>query len=366
MIKIYQPIANPYTYPNPFIYAMMDGIDEQYDDIKWSWGHELFWTDRVFNYNIVLIQWPEKVLTRSGNLDLEHDLDDYRERLLEIKSRGITIISFVHDTVPHYCKDSMPPKCNTLVYSTADILLHMGEYSKNDFEELYPHVKHVNLGPHFLFNQVYKKEYTKEQGCAVLGFNPKYKYVLAFGAFRDDEERELVFNLAEDLKTYDDNIMILAPGFMNIPAAKGRFDIAPRLTKYNMKHKKHIICNGRHFMAVSEELLPYYYAVADVCFLHRKKILNSGNVPMAFLMIKVIAGPNVGNVGEILKKMDNPVFDVDDRKSVCNSVKHAFELAKVGKGKWNHSYAMEQFSTEIFSKKLHDVFIEATLKCTNP
>lgn len=48
MIKVLQPISNPYKLPNPFVYALIDGIEDLYDDIHWGLGTERFWTDRVF------------------------------------------------------------------------------------------------------------------------------------------------------------------------------------------------------------------------------------------------------------------------------------------------------------------------------
>ena len=250
--------------------------------------------------------------------------------------------------------------CYNLIYSSADILLHMGEYSKSILATKYPRAKHVFIGTHFVYNQVYRSRYTREQGLAVLGFESKYKYVLAFGAFRDDEERELVSNLAHDLHLYDKNIMILAPSYMNLIQKWNRWDIRPKIQKYIMKHREHIICNGGIFNTVSDLLLPYYYAVADVCFIHRKKILNSGNVPMGFLMNKVVIGPSEGNVGEILKIMNNPIFQVGDRNSVAESVINAFQMSAQGKGEWNFRYAMEHFSTEIFCKKIHEIFMDVS------
>ena len=77
---------------------------------------------------------------------------------------------------------------------------------------------------------------------------------------------------------------------------------------------------------------------------------------MGFLMNKVVVGPDEGNVGEILRSMNNPVYQIDDRTSVVKSVIDALQMAAQGKGECNYRYAMDNFSTEIFCKKIHDVF----------
>lgn len=357
MIKVLQPISNPYKLPNPFVYALIDGIEDLYDDIHWGWGTERFWTDRVFDYDIILIQWPDSLLY--SNNGVTHSVEDIKYRIELVKNKGVKIISFVHNLVPHYSADKTQYDCYNIVYSSADVLLHMGEYSKNMLSGKYNQAKHISLGPHYLYDKIYRNNYSREQGCCILGLDPNYKYVLAFGAFRDDEERALVKELSNDLKDYDKNIMILAPSFTKIPEKKCKFDIRPRLYKYRLKHKDHIICNGGTFNTVSDNLLPYYYAASDVCLIHRKRILNSGNVPMAFLMKKVVAGPDEGNVGEVLRNMENPVFDVNDRKSIVDSVITAFEMSKNGKGLRNYENAMNNFSTEMFSNKLHDALLES-------
>lgn len=77
---------------------------------------------------------------------------------------------------------------------------------------------------------------------------------------------------------------------------------------------------------------------------------------MAFLMGKVVAGPNIGNVGEILTEMGNPTFDVNDNDSAVDAILQSLDLANKGKGLCNHDYAMKHFSTELFCKKLHEIF----------
>lgn len=352
MIKIYQVMSNPYGAPNPFVYALMDGINALHNDIKWEWGYEKFWTNQIFDYNIILFHWPDALL-----LDKIHSFDEFKQKLIAIKSHNIKIVSFVHNIEPHYCIDQARIKCYELVYSSADELLHMGKVSIDIMKAKYPKSKNIYIAPHYTYDQIYKTQYTKKRALAKLGLNPKCKYILAFGAFRDNEERALVFNLAQDLKQLDSNIVILAPSYIDLAPTKIWFSLKKRYLQYQLKHKHHIICNGGSNNTISDAMLPYYYAAADICLIHRKKILNSGNVSMGFFMNKVVAGPNVGNVGEMLKETGNPTFNPQDRKSICNSVLKAFDLATEKKGLQNHDYAMSHFSTEIFCQNLHKEFV---------
>ena len=106
---------------------------------------------------------------------------------------------------------------------------------------------------------------------------------------------------------------------------------------------------------VKDEDLPYYYAASDTALIHRKEILNSGNLPMAFYMGKVVVGPNVGNVGTILDETSNPTFDIHKIDSLKDAIEKALVLNKQGKGAYGvvfkakdkkTKYAIDNFSTE--------------------
>ena len=97
-----------------------------------------------------------------------------------------------------------------------------------------------------------------------LGLDPNRPVVLCFGSFRNDREKDLVRNAVENC------------------GVAGVQLIAPTLA-------------GKGF--VSDQELPLYFGAADVVFIQRVKILNSGNLPLGFYYGKVVVGPNLGDVG---------------------------------------------------------------------
>lgn len=107
---------------------------------------------------------------------------------------------------------------------------------------------------------------------------------------------------------------------------------------------------------VSDKELPYYYAAADIALIHRKEILNSGNLPMAFYMGKVVVGPNTGNVGSLLQETGNPSFDIQDTTTLDGCIKDAMALTSQGKGEDNRRYAIKNFSSEIVAKQHRELY----------
>lgn len=76
-----------------------------------------------------------------------------------------------------------------------------------------------------------------------------------------------------------------------------------------------------------------YFCACDIVFIQRFSVLNYGNLPMGFGAGCVVVGPNVGNVGSILNKTGNPIFNPYDIDSIVLAIKKAKELLSVNKGK---------------------------------
>ena len=93
-------------------------------------------------------------------------------------------------------------------------------------------------------------------------------------------------------------------------------------------------------------MVAYEFASADVVFIPRAEGLNSGNIPMAYIMGKVVLGPDVANTGALLKETGNPRFDPLNPSTLPDALEQAFDLAKQGKGEENRSFSMKAWSTE--------------------
>ena len=351
-MKVFQLVKNPYKQPNPYISSLMDGISTEHKDIVWGYGIDNFWNDSIYDYDIIHIHWPDQIL-KSDLCKKEH----IGGRLNELKSKGAKIIVTCHNFEPHYCKIIDREEAYEIIYSHADCFIHLGDYSKRIMEVRYPQASHV-----VIYHHTYDKLYglkNRMESIEHLGLNPKKRYILCFGAFRDEEERTLVDMVLKSFK--DNDIEILSPRYIKIARRHSIFRQIIKLLKCRITE---ILKPGLHINGwrVSNEELPYYYGASDIAFLQRKKILNSGNLPMAFLMGKVVVGPDIGNVGEILKKTGNPTFDVTNDESVIDAVGRALDMSKGNKGYLNQKYANQYFSTSKISNQLYTLYNSLTKK----
>lgn len=330
--------CNEETFSNPYVKTLAQGIADHGVDISCSL-HD-FWNDWK-NYDIIHIQWPN-ILVKGLN-----NVATLRLHLLEIKDAGIPIVVTCHNLHPHCSKNVMLQESYDIVYDLVDNFIHMGEYSYKLFVKLYPHAHHFII-PHHIYDHLYNNFPTRAEACRYLKLNPNIRYILCFGIFRNDEERNIAYIAATMMKSR--GYIILAPGFARF---KWRVRIWNSIRKYieyiRYKVKYRGISFSHNF--IPDEDLPYYYSAADIALIHRCDILNSGNLPMALMMGKVTVGPNVGNVGCVLRETGNPTFEVNDLKTLVSAIELAARLVENGKGELNKRYAYEHYTTNAIAKR---------------
>ena len=78
---------------------------------------------------------------------------------------------------------------------------------------------------------------------------------------------------------------------------------------------------------------------------------------MAFHAGKVVVGPDVGNVGPILCKTGNFIYDPHDMRSAVSALQNALEATS--KGGENKTYATEHWSSERIAASLLKYYQQA-------
>ena len=338
---IYQVVPDPYHLPNPYVRTLIDSLKEQFNDITINYGLELFWTDELYKQNIIHFHWHDVLGSKK--------IAEVEKRLCEVKKRGIKIVATCHNLVPHYTKDEKRIQSYEMIYRFADMIFHLGEYSKNLMGTLYPQATHIII-PHHVYDKYYPHLFSRDEGLKRLRLNKNKLYLLCLGEFRDEEERQLVYSVCNHF--HSKNIVVLAPSLF-IFEKKASISLKIRQWFYKKKFELHhpgLIVDA---CFVSDEMIPYYYAVSTLSFIQRLKILNSGNVPLGFYMGKVIVGPNEGNVGCLLKDTGNVTFEVNDLKSVYNAIEKGIQLSRKRLGEKNHLYAMNKMRTDIIAKNMY-------------
>jgi len=112
---------------------------------------------------------------------------------------------------------------------------------------------------------------------------------------------------------------------------------------------------------VEEEDAQFYLNSADVLFIPRLHVLNSGNITLGMTFGKAVVGPDSLDVGHLLKTTGNVVFDPDKPETATRAVEDAMTLAQENKiGPANRQKALSEWSADQCADQYFAFFSELT------
>ena len=338
--------CNKNSYKNPYVQTLANSLSKIGCNVVCSLAE--FWNPSS-KYSIVHIQWPDLLIKTPWD-----DCEKIEKQLNYFKKGGSQLFVTCHNLIPHYSHNSAVLKSYKIVYENADCIIHLGEKSIELLKDQLPNIKakHIVI-PHHSYDSIYNIQIDKKKSRKILKIPPNAKCILSFGTFRDDEERNMILSLSKDK---NQNYYFLMPGFFRDAIIRKNILLGIknffRFFKYSFIAWKNNIAMSHRY--ISEEMVPIYMSAADVLLIQRKKILNSGNVSLGMFFGLPIVGPNKGNVGSILEKTGNYIFDVDNITTLRSAIAKAVSDKNIGN--FNRLYATTYLKTDDIAKKLYEVY----------
>lgn len=282
---------------------------------------EIFWTSQNSDFDLIHIQWPEQLFAWR-DID-ENDVLRLESRLLYWKERGSNIIVTRHNAVPHE-QNNLYKKVYSLIYAHSSAIIHMSQSSINEFNisgssDVNTTLKNVVIY-HPLYNDV-KNDCRRSEARNHFNIDEKTKVVLIFGAVRSDKERDFALSVFNSLRVK--HKLLLAPSWFSYPPSKKK--IFKRIL-FEIKSRMNIFSTNKQLERkfVLDDEIQIYMNAADIVFLPRFEVLNSGALIMAYTFNKIVVGPNVGSIGEILNLSNNPSFKVGDVNDATSKIMALF------------------------------------------
>ncbi|MEO0794568.1 MAG: hypothetical protein AAFX93_05385 [Verrucomicrobiota bacterium] len=331
-------------------------------------SHEDYWNCEG-DYDVVHLHFPEYLTMeiqdayREGAIS-EEMIGEIEKRLKYWSSKSRIVITR-HVLTPHSKTQSKEwERIYELYYSYANGVAHFDSPSVDEFEERYANTtfsqgKPVHsLIPHHNYCSL-PNETNREESRRKLGIPMDRKVVLIFGAIRNDEETDLILNAFNGATT--SNKFLLASRWRERLA-----DVSWIRLKYWIRDAKrwYYRNSGKHrfnYGFVQEEDAQYYLHAADVLFIPRLKVLNSGNITLGMTFGKVIVGPDSLDVGSLLKSTGNPTFDPDKPDTAAAALDEAFKLTDADLGQKNQRLALDEWSPKQCAQMYIDLY-ESTIK----
>lgn len=350
-IRIHIPTDEADKMANPFVATLMNGVKKYNNHFEIFYGIGNFWDYKNLEPDIIHFHWPDLILDIDGK---KYTASNVERRIIELKKKGVKIVAHCHNLKPHY-SDHSPErqKVYDVVYRLSDLIIHLGEYSYKIFFDKYKSSRHIII-PHHIFNTIYDSNPLSNEEINIIrkkwGIPARDKVVLTFGAFRAQEERNLLTSIMEGMR--NDNVCFIAPQFYRIQNRRNKILLLREYMRaYYLKIKYPKLRFSNRYISNSE--LPGLLKISDIVLIQRLHVLNSGNLALGFLFGKTVVGPNVGNVGHILKQTQNPCFDISNGIEPIDALKKGFDCNINNIGKKNKEYAFANWSTEKTSQLLY-------------
>ena len=349
---------------NPFVAALVDGLRRRGHDVTMSL--ETFWSGEG-DWDVVHFHWPKVLFGARWESVTDEDVARFGRLLSSFRARGARIVYTRHNAVQHYGDAATGlNRIYGILEKESDAVVHMGRFSR---DELVSRFGEGDVARHFVVPHPVYPFFSRSMGKGVardrLGLPGNRRIVLSFGAFRAHEEREMVFRACREVGAAD--LMLVAPRFFKGPVWRGGVRSSWREWRYRRSFAAPWARYGATH--VLEEEIPAYFTAADVVFIQRLSILNSGNLPMGFYYGKPVLGPAVGDVGEILGETDNPSFDPGNAESVATALRAALAAVDGPLGAANRAKADAEWNLEKTIDLLENVYatlLTAQKKGNNP
>lgn len=348
---------NDYT-ENLFVPILCDAIHTAGVNVRCS--VQEFW-DSETTYDIIHFQCPEEVV--GWSCEDPDRIRQLEERIAFFRSRGARFVYTRHNIRPHYANEVIS-RAYRVIETQSDIVVHMGRFSRDEFTTRYPRSRNVII-PHHLYEYTYREDVSIERARQYLNLPQDAFIITTFGKFRNRAEIRMVIKAFLAWKQEDK--LLLAPRlypFSRLNDYGNHFlkRWGSRLGYYVLMPLINRLLRMR--AGASDELidncdLPYYIAAADVVLIQRRDVLNSGNIPLAFLFRKVVIGPSVGNIGELLDDTGNPTFCPNNKYDILRALRDARQLADWGKGESNYSYGREHLNLIVVGKAYAQAYRKA-------
>jgi hypothetical protein len=345
---------NKNNFPIDFVRSF-EGMGEE---VTIDYGIQWLSEERS-KWDIIHIHWPEN-LTKGRFLN--NKFIEWLDAKLKVWAVDSQIVATIHNLGSHYGHSSLIDFLYYTVFKNCHGFIHLGRYSVNAFAKSYGEAlasKPISIIPHGNYSSLFRN-LAKSVAEANRITTPKKK-ILVVGRLRDIEELHLLWDVSKkiDINAYE----VVFAG--RLPSARlslkqGKLFAFFNTTVNNVYWRAKLAISPviiADFGFISDEKLVKYLSATNVLFIPRKMILNSGNLPLGFSFGKVVVGPNVGNVGELLKQYHNPVFEPSASGGEIHDIlMDAVKLDKDGLGEKNKIIALRNWDWNAIAKMHIDFY----------
>lgn len=302
---------------------------------------------------IVHIHWPEQLYrTVSLEHNSEHERAEFAlERLRYFKKKGAKCVLTMHNLMPHEKGQSEVARyfCQGC-FDEADLVVHhckkseelvKREYAGADRKRsvIYPHGNYL----------AYPCNMTRKEARNSLGLHDDDFVFLHFGIIRGYKGLQRVLQSFYLAKAKNKKLVIAGWAMNWSPLTTNIFDRVRK--KIWEKRGRLIWC----LKAIPNDEVQRFLKACDVVVLGHTAGLNSGVAILGMTFGRVVVGPDLGCIGEVLRTGQNVIYDPASPEGLVKAMEQAASMDLHAAGEKN-SYVAAGWSWDEMAKGiLHEV-----------
>jgi len=314
-----------------------------------------FWEMRG-EYDVVHLHYPEYLTPTlqqacEGRI-LTDDLMAEAERRFKFWADRARVVITRHNLLPHRARNDLAwERMYEAFHRYADGVVHFARASLDEFRQRYRRTAfyrghepfHVVI-PHHNYASL-PNDLSGAEARKRLGISSRRAVMLIFGDVRNGAERQLILDTFRRMKVRRKLLLVSRwrEKLAKVSWIRLKYWIRDLTRLYYRLHP------GYHFgyRFVDEADAQLYLNAADVLFIPRFRVLNSGNVTTGMTFGRVVVGPDSWDVGEVLRETGNPVFDPDHPETAVAAIEEGFRLAREGRiGPANRERALRNWGAD--------------------
>ena len=250
-------------------------------------------------YGLVVINWPDGFFGWKVNVS-DEEVAKLNSALIRWNGTKTPVLTFFHDEYSHFGRGANLNLLFDLCYRQSNFLIHLGNYSKKKYTDLYPDAQH-----HIIYHPLYTDFQTdlgKHTARGQLGITEKVYLVFVPGGIRKPEEIDYCLQIYRRLPVKNKQLIFQKTNFLAHPQSLKSF-IDLKVWVYYFLHTRWFkLRENISFLQgfMEKDVLSAYFAASDLIIIPRTDILNSGNILLAGQFGKPMIGSGVGNMQEML------------------------------------------------------------------
>lgn len=287
---------------------------------------EEFWNmESISSYDVIHIQWPEELF---GWKEVNSkDLENLIKCLNFWKNSATKLIITRHNRLPHTLNE-LYFEIYKEIYSHVDAVIHYSNTSIQDFNNLYRELIYKQIIHKVIYHPMYSdisNQCTFEEARNFLNIDKNKNLILVFGAIRHKKEREFILKVFNRLDL-EGKVLIVPRWYQGFPKKELLKWLKSKIMYFiNKFANKDLLLEDRFIL---EEEIQYYFNAANIVFIPRFEVLNSGVLILAYSFNKIVVGPSTGSIGELLNLSNNPSFEVGNIEDATIKIKKGIEFSR--------------------------------------